>query len=144
MTLRTWHRTNHTVSNTGQCLRQIGQMNHFCKLNPTSKDMKSRLIIALAIVVVLVIPQTHARDCRKDERESCNALLWLDEQDKRQAELTHLPFGIPTAPEGFSTERLLHHKEMVINYDGALRVPTWVAYRLRDEDLHRRSRVDCF
>ena len=74
-----------------------------------------------------------------------DALLFLDDQEQAQALQTHLPFGVPTTPANATNEMLLVQAEYVINYDGDLRVPTWVANRLREDDIDEpRERTECF
>lgn len=88
--------------------------------------------------------QRNRPRCEDSQRTRCDALLSLSPREQERAEETHLPYGIPSTPAGVAHERRLHHEEMVVNYDGDLLVPTWVAYRLRDSDIRRRKRINCF
>ena len=75
-----------------------------------------------------------------DNKEAAyDMLLELDDEEKADAEATHLPWGMPTGPVDATNEQILHLHEYIINYDNDLRVPIWVAYQLREHDL-RTSR----
>jgi len=102
-------------------------------------------LVALLVLVSLIAASPAAgKNCKADQRNTCNARLELNLEEKRQAERTHLPYGIPTPPPGATNEQLLHQAEYIINYDVDLLVPTWVAYRLRKSDIQQRSRINCF
>ncbi len=104
----------------------------------------SRSVFVVLILLTTALPALAGKKCKANQRNACNALLKLDAEDRRQAERTHLPYGIPTRPPGATNERLLHQAEYIINYDDDLLVPTWVAYRLRDSDIQEKPRIDCF
>jgi DNA/RNA endonuclease G (NUC1) len=74
-----------------------------------------------------------------------DALLRLTPAQKKAARVRHLFGGMPVAPAGATREIMLHQKDYLIWYDGDLRVPLWVAYRLTKEDLATpRTRLECF
>lgn len=82
--------------------------------------------------------------CRVSDRKEAayDALLNLDNSEAATAIATHLPWGISAPPV---TERVLHQEHYITSYDTELRVPIWVAYRLRDDDLSvDRARTECF
>ena len=90
--------------------------------------------------------QDHC-DCEvsQSKRNSFNALLMLDDDEKAESSVTHLPWGVPTEPSGATNEHLMFQRHYVINHDDDLRVPIWVAYRLRKSDVEvHRERTECF
>ena len=100
------------------------------------------------IVLFLILPGLSiAEVCNCDvtvrKRNSYNLLLILSAQEKSIAAETHLPFGVPESA-GASNEILLHNEHYIVNYDKDLRVPIWVAYRLRDSDVVAADRLNCF
>lgn len=102
----------------------------------------------VASTVLVVIAPTNGQSCRCEvsdaKEEEFNDLLVLSEDEKMEAEETHLPWGVPSSPSGATNEELLHQTHYILNHDGDLRVPLWAAYRLRDEDLVSRERTECF
>lgn len=114
--------------------------------------MRSRLhymLALLALASLAVVSQAAAQTCDCDVTErkvtAYDALLFLNDQEREQAIQTHLPFGVPTTPANATNEMLLVQTEYVINYDADLRVPTWVANRLREDDIDEpRERTECF
>lgn len=101
-----------------------------------------------AILFLAWISPALTQDCGCDvsdrKQRAFDALFDLDDDERRQAEATHLPYGVPTTPDGATNERFLHQTHYIINYDDDLRVPVWVAYRLRSSDLVFRNRTECF
>ena len=77
------------------------------------------------------------------KRNAYNVLLQLSSQERSKSTATHLPFGIPQTP-GATNEILLHNEHYIINYDTDLKVPIWVAHRLRDSDVVATDRLNCF
>lgn len=98
----------------------------------------------LALLLAFILPvSTWAEVCPRSkvpraELEQFDAELPIPLADKLQAEDTHLPWGFP------SHTRLLYHREFIVSYDSNRRVPLWVAYRLRAEDIVRRQRRNSF
>ena len=109
-----------------------------------------RLFLGACLAVWLFgLQPAHAQTCDCDVSvsrvTSYNALLSLDAQEQPEAQQTHLPFGVPTPPTSATNETLLVQQHYIINYDADLRVPTWVAYRLRQTDVDiPRERTECF
>ncbi len=62
----------------------------------------------------------------------------LTQAERDTALQAHLPFGMPPCP------RLLVHREYIVCYDVAHRVPQWAAYTLTSADLGARERLDAF
>jgi len=59
------------------------------------------------------------------------------------ARAVHLPWGTPVnAPGEHDNEFILHQRDYLTGYDSDLRVPVWVAYRLRAESLTPGPDVD--
>jgi endonuclease G len=86
-------------------------------------------------------------DCDISDRKvtAYDALLQLDDSEKSEAVATHLPWGIPENDSSATNEHLLHQTHYITNYDYDLRVPIWVAYRLRKQDVEiHRERTECF
>jgi DNA/RNA endonuclease G (NUC1) len=74
-----------------------------------------------------------------------NELLTLDATERQEALDRHLPWGTPASPAGATNEHVLVNEHYVIGYDDDLRIPLWVAYRLRDSDVAgSRERTECF
>ena len=74
-----------------------------------------------------------------------NELLTLDATERQEALDRHLPWGTPASPAGATNEHVLVNEQYVIGYDDDLRIPLWVAYRLRDSDVAAsRERTECF
>ncbi len=107
------------------------------------------LVQAAGLVFLLIVAWSDARaqscSCQvSDRKESAyDELLKLSNSERGDAEAIHLPFGVPVTA-GASNETLLHNEHYIINYDADLRVPTWVAYRLRDLEVVPADRLNCF
>lgn len=105
------------------------------------------LVIALLLTQNLAWSDVEAQSCGcdvSDRKEfAYDQLLNLSNRERGEAISNHLPFGVPTTA-GATNEILLHNEHYIINYDADLRVPTWVAYRLRDSDIVPADRLDCF
>ena len=100
------------------------------------------------LVWFLTLPVSAiAVDCGCDvsdrKQEAYDQLLELDSDEQIRAIDTHLPFGIPLTA-GATNEVLLRNEHYIINYDKDLKVPIWVAYRLRDSDVISAARLECF
>lgn len=107
------------------------------------------LLLSLALLLLHPIPAAAQRcpGCQIPNQDvaAADARLNLTDAQKRAAEDRHLPFGLHRAPANASNEFLLHQREWVTWYDGDLRVPLWVAYRLtRAEAVATRPRLNCF
>lgn len=105
-----------------------------------------RRIIVLVSCVILPV-SAIAVDCGCDVSDRKQAAfdqrLLLDSEEQDIAIATHLPFGIPVTA-GATNEVLLRNEHYIINYDTDLKVPIWVAYRLRDSDVVSAVRQECF
>lgn len=110
---------------------------------PEIGNAKRITLLHLAIFVP-TFAQAQSCDCEVSDPTEAqyDQLLILTSAEKAQAEATHLPWGIPTAPT--ANEHLIHQHEWITNYDNDLRVPTWVAYHLTAADVVSRTRQDCF
>ena len=103
--------------------------------------------MVLACLASASLGAAQTCDCEVSESrvKEYDALLELSADEVTEVDATHLPYGQPTKPAGATNEKALHQAEYVINYDADLRVPTWVAYRLRDVDVNAdRERTECF
>lgn len=94
-------------------------------------------------------PPAFAQACgckvSKSKLASYDALLILDADEILAAEERHLPWGLPKSPSTATNDHVLAQEEYVIGYDDDLRVPLWVAERLRDSDVvMSRKRTECF
>jgi len=103
--------------------------------------------LVLGVLVPLAANTLEAQSCScevSDRKEAAyDWLLALDAQESAAAEAWHMPYGVPTGVT--ANEHILHQDDYIINYDSDLRVPLWVAYRLRDFDLLLdRDRTECF
>jgi endonuclease G len=103
--------------------------------------------LALALLVPLAATTVHGQSCScevSDRKEAAyDWLLLLDTEESAAAESWHMPFGVPAGVT--ANEHILDQDDYIINYDSDLRVPLWVAYRLRDFDLRiDRPRIQCF
>ena len=109
------------------------------------RAFRQAIALAFALIAVSSDVQAQSCGCRVSDRneQAYDRLLELSDAEKSHAEAIHLPFGIPTTA-GASNEVLLHNEHYIINHDGDLRVPTWVAYRLRDVDIVPADRQNCF
>lgn len=108
-----------------------------------------RFVLLTAVLLIYVAPlraQDHCDcDISDSKRRAYDALLRLDADEKDEALRVHLPWGKPDEPAGATHEHLLVQREYVINYDDDLRIPIWVAYQLRKDDVEmRRERTECF
>ncbi len=84
-------------------------------------------------------------DIRPAKMWEADGWLYLSRSDKNASLDRHLPWGVPESPSNASREQLLIQTHYIISHDGDLRVPTWVAYRLRASDLAQdRERTECF
>ena len=102
--------------------------------------MRTVRILAVAVVLCTLIPSAAtARSCRCEVTDRFQAAydvsLNLSQSERRDARARHLPWGVPVTPATATNEHLLVNEHDVIAYDDDLRVPLWVAYRLRDHDL---------
>ena len=71
--------------------------------------------------------------------------LILSDAQKAAIRDEHVPWGLPRAPATAANERVLYQTEWLTWYDDDLRVPLWVAYKLKGEDADaQRPRLDCF
>lgn len=109
--------------------------------------------LLLTILISLNLPASAAylnEDCRckditPEQMWKADAWLWLSSADKEAALNTHLPWGVPTDPAGADHESHLIQRDYIIDYDGDLRDPLWVAYKLTRSDLSvDRNRTECF
>ncbi len=91
-------------------------------------------------------PAFVRQDCEvsDERREQLDALLSMNAADMASSEKIHAKWGVPVATVGTSHERLLHHKEYIINYNGNLKLPTFASYQLQKIYIVKRSRIDCF
>lgn len=106
-----------------------------------------RLALNLSVICALWPGSVYADDrkCTKEEEEIADKWLFLNTNDRREAIERHLPFGVPVTVGVSSNELMLVSWEFVIQYDLALRVPRWVAYRLDGRGLGALpDRVNCF
>ena len=104
----------------------------------------NRLFIAFCLILPgMAFAEVCGCDVTVRKREAYDRLLDLSSQEQSKVIETHLPFGIPDTP-GATNEVLLHNEHYIINYDKDLKVPIWVAYRLRDSDIVVEDRLDCF
>lgn len=104
-------------------------------------------VITLGLLVPLAATTLQAQSCGcevSDRKESAyDWLLFLNAQEAAAAEAWHMPYGVPIGVT--ANEHVLRQDEYIINYDSDLRVPLWVAYRIRDFDLLLgRARTQCF
>lgn len=118
--------------------------------------MMTRLfcLFTTLLVPLAVFAQTHdhyvnkhctCSDIKPAKMWEADGWLWLSPSDKQASLDRHLPWGVPEAPPNANREQRLVQTHYVINHDGDLRVPTWVAYRLRRADLRQeRNRTQCF
>ena len=118
--------------------------------------MLTRLLCLLVsfLVSFSLFAQTHdhyvnqhckCSDIGPSKMWEADGWLWLNPSDKQASLDRHLPWGVPEAPSNATREQRLVQTHYVINHDGDLRVPTWVAYRLRRTDLQEeRERTECF
>ena len=109
----------------------------------------SRRFAAAAFVLSLLLsPLAFGQSCSCEvsdaKQRSYDRLLRLNERDRTLSLETHLPWGAPVNSPTATNERLLVHREYVVNYDDDLRVPTWTAHRLAKRDLRKRARLECF
>ena len=77
-------------------------------------------------------------DCKDVSREDTTRYdneLFLDQHSRKLSIALHNPWGPPRNPTSSTNEKLLVQEHYVINHDADLRVPTWVAYRLTEQDL---------
>lgn len=113
---------------------------------------RSRVFIQAAIITLISIGNfsptfSQSCDCEVSDRKekSYDNLLFLNDEEKKEAEAIHLPWGIPAPSPTATNENLLHQQDYIVNYDGDLSVPVWVAYRLTRGDVNiRRERLECF
>lgn len=110
-----------------------------------------RLLILLAIIgsVGAIQPTAKAQSCSCEvsnrKEQAYDQLLLLSATEQAAAVSRHLPLGAPSGPANATNESLLVQDYYVINHDADLRVPIWVAYRLREIDLLiGRPRTECF
>ncbi len=101
------------------------------------------LLVLCLLLPVTAIAEVCGCDVKERKREAYDHLLELTLQEPGTAIDTHLPFGIPITA-GATNEELLRNEHYIINYDKDLKVPTWVAYRLRDSDVVPADRLNCF
>ncbi len=106
--------------------------------------MKKTVLLVLCLMLPgMAFAEVCGCDVTERKREAYDQLLELTLQEPGKAIATHLPFGIPVTA-GATNEELLHNQHYIINYDKDLKVPTWVAYRLRDSDVVPADRLNCF
>lgn len=108
-----------------------------------------RIATPLAVALLFALPGgAHEHDCSCEVSDSAmaqaDAALNLSESEQNEAEASHLLGGIPAGPSDAVNEHLLHQTDYIISYDDDLRIPLWVAYRLRAQDICKRARKNCF
>lgn len=99
------------------------------------------------MVLTFVLGNVYAGDryCIHEEEAEADSWLFLNARDRKAALKRHLPFGMPVSAIDSTNERTLVSWEFVIQYDEALRIPRWVAYRLDGRGLGAEpDRVNCF
>lgn len=106
-------------------------------------------IILTFVLIFIVEGMAYGQSCdcevSEDKEEAYNALLQLNVTEREESESTHLPWGVPKNPASATNEHLLYQNHYIINYDDDLRVPIWVAYRLRVQEVNiHRVRTECF
>lgn len=105
------------------------------------------MTVVISFVSVGSLAQAQVCDCDVTirMREANDRLLQLSPAERQTALDRHLPLGVPSGPGNATNEQLLIQDNYIINYDADLRVPIWVAYRLREIDLlFGRARTECF
>lgn len=121
------------------------------------RDLRQCTIIRLTAALLLaMVFATAAGAAYRNEDCKCSAItpeqmwradawLWLSPRDKRLSVAEHLPWGAPIEASGARHERLLIQRDYVTDYDGDLRDPLWVAYKLTRSDISTsRPRTECF
>jgi len=104
----------------------------------------TRILPFLVILLFLAAPAfSWAEICPgsqvpKAELQKLDSALPIPLQDKLESEVAHLPWGFP------GQTRLLYQREFIISYDPEHRVPVWVAYKLRAQDVVNRKRRNAF
>jgi len=111
--------------------------------------MKVRFLLPIVTCAFLFSPPfsaLHAQHCDVPDYqvEAYNRLLDLPQDSKDALDELHFPWGLPQNPASSTNEVLLHQEECIINYDEDLRIPVWVGYRLTNDDVVSRSRLNCF
>lgn len=109
-----------------------------------------RHIFSVLFVLLAFLPNaafSGTCDCDISPRkvEAYDALLNLDSTEQAEAVYTHLPWGVPANPPTSTNEHLLYQTHYIIDYDDDLKVPIWVAYRLRAQEVEAGlERTECF
>ena len=111
--------------------------------------MRGAVFIIVALAVTATSSVASAQVCNCDvtvrKQQAYDRLLQLSTAETNASLARHLPLGVPVNPASATNEQLLIQDHYVINYDADLRVPIWVAYRLREIDLLiGRERTECF
>ena len=105
------------------------------------------IIVALAVAATSSVASAQVCNCDVTvrKRQAYDRLLQLSTAETNASLARHLPLGVPVNSVTATNEQLLIQDHYVINYDADLRVPIWVAYRLREiELLFGRERTECF
>lgn len=103
--------------------------------------------LLVAVFVSTIAFSEPCNDCEISNREAeaADKLLFLNQSEVSDAIARHLPFGVPKDISDDGSASMLVQENYITWYDGELRIPIWVAYRLKSEDLaNPLQREDCF
>jgi endonuclease G, mitochondrial len=102
------------------------------------------LALCVAGICTFAPGAAAARNCTAEEKASGDRQLRLNTRDKQAAAARHAPWGLPVAEGAADREVMLTQRDYLLNYDGDLRSPLWVAYKLDSRRIGREDRIDCF
>jgi endonuclease G len=102
------------------------------------------IILLAALVIFSTHVNAEARDCTADEKATADRQLKLNSSDKAAAVEKHAPWGLASSTIEADREVILTQRDYLIDYDGDLLLPLWVAYRLDSKKLGKVDRVNCF
>lgn len=113
-----------------------------------SSALRRMLAILLALLAASPAYAAKTRNCNPAEKAAGDAAiisLSRNSAQERAALAAHLPWGVPAATAPATNERQLVLADYVIQYDGVLRVPIWIAERIDSARLDPTVvRTDCF
>jgi endonuclease G len=105
-----------------------------------------RLVALFWLLGLFVLASTpaYARNCTAPEKVAADKQLRLSTRDKNASLAKHFPWGVPIAQSTTDREVILVQRDYALNYDGDLRDPLWVGYKLDSNRLGKVERIDCF
>lgn len=91
-----------------------------------------------------IIVGSNGCEVSDELRDEFDALVPLSDAAQQESETRHAKFGFPVDTIGGDIDVLLHHDRYVIGYNSQLRVPVVASYFLREEDVVKGERKECF